>query len=711
MRPDRYPAHTVPQPGVGTLNVGHGQHAGGSREAPGGNEGRCGSTLRKSNALMGGMEFNEGKKMATDGNGLDEDWTMVLEMCEQEIAGSGQLPTRGHHNQILSQWTLNAGSGQMPPLGQHYKISSQWTFKDGSGQMPPLGQHCKISSQKTFKAGSGQLPAVWQHCKIPSQWTLNDGSGQMPPRGQYCKIPSQKTVNSCMSHAPTYLRDYPKVTLLGGPLSHTRLHRGNCVPELRGGSGQMLTRERHDKILNATDFDPGDTNAGLSDSDESEVECDELARRYARHGLKEPNENFDSADEEVQLILNQGRTGHEADDVRDVGRVKLNVFESSSGSESIEILSGHEDSGSEEFLGYYKVGPDGKRRPIPAPRRLARMPAVNGTEAEASSAVTQSLSPAVQPVEPKTGKEVVFAEVRRHRISLSDDSQGRFVSLIPPEYDGQSMQSMPNTLPQQPTLPQQVMIPQLGSHMFNTLPQYQSAEEAWYRIGPKFQRGQTRFRTYGNGFDVGVVLPDYVGPRPLSAPTHNTTKTKPPDIRVDDSNAIPLRTVAFAIAGFHPFQFRKTRAGLRLEKKLGPGLVAPPRKARLLGSGTEEKGKPECTVDYSSPQAREIDSGNPESPPFTGSTEIENVSTIPFPRTGVDKVSDHPGTQYFTGSTGNKFSSPKMFPSTGTDGFSPPQESHIFIGSTKGECNSRSPFPSIELDAISPHQKSSYFTL
>ena len=35
VRPDRYPAHTVPQPGVGqiTRNVKHGQHAGGSREA------------------------------------------------------------------------------------------------------------------------------------------------------------------------------------------------------------------------------------------------------------------------------------------------------------------------------------------------------------------------------------------------------------------------------------------------------------------------------------------------------------------------------------------------------------------------------------------------------------------------------------------------------------------------------------------------------
>ena len=87
VRPDRYPAHTVPQPGVElyTRNVGHGQHAGGSREAPGGNEGRCGSTLRQSIAIMGGSEFNEGSKMALQGNGLDDDWTMVLEMCAHEI--------------------------------------------------------------------------------------------------------------------------------------------------------------------------------------------------------------------------------------------------------------------------------------------------------------------------------------------------------------------------------------------------------------------------------------------------------------------------------------------------------------------------------------------------------------------------------------------------------------------------------------------------
>ena len=89
VRHRRYLAHTVPQPGVETYarNVGHGLHANGSREAPGGNEGQRRSIHRQSIATMGGSEFNEGKKMATNGNGLDDDWTTVLEMCEQEIAG------------------------------------------------------------------------------------------------------------------------------------------------------------------------------------------------------------------------------------------------------------------------------------------------------------------------------------------------------------------------------------------------------------------------------------------------------------------------------------------------------------------------------------------------------------------------------------------------------------------------------------------------
>ena len=88
VRPNRYPAHTVPQPGVGLRirNVGHRQHAGGSREAHG-NEGRSESTQRQSITTMGVQEFNDGNKIVTYGNGLDEDWQMVLEMCSLEMAG------------------------------------------------------------------------------------------------------------------------------------------------------------------------------------------------------------------------------------------------------------------------------------------------------------------------------------------------------------------------------------------------------------------------------------------------------------------------------------------------------------------------------------------------------------------------------------------------------------------------------------------------
>ena len=108
------------------------------------------------------------------------------------------------------------------------------------------------------------------------------------------------------------------------------------------------------------------------------------------------------------------------------------MFEQSQDSESIENLSGPEDSEDEEFLGYYAVDPDGKKRPIPAPRRLVRMLAANGNGTDASSAVTRSSSSATENAEPKTGKEVVLAEVRRHLISLSTDSQGRDLLLIPP---------------------------------------------------------------------------------------------------------------------------------------------------------------------------------------------------------------------------------------------------------------------------------------
>ena len=54
-----------------------------------------------------------------------------------------------------------------------------------------------------------------------------------------------------------------------------------------------------------------------------------------------------------------------------------------------------------------------------------------------------------------------------------------------------------------------------------------------------------------NTFDAGVVLPDYTGPGPFGALMHTTTNiNKPPDIRVDDNDIIPLRTVAHATVLF-----------------------------------------------------------------------------------------------------------------------------------------------------------------
>ena len=104
---------------------------------------------------------------------------------------------------------------------------------------------------------------------------------------------------------------------------------------------------------------------------------------------------------------------------------------------------------------------------------------------------------------------------------------------------------------------------------------------------------------------------------------HNTTNcNKPPDIRADDNETVPLRSVAFATAGFSAFQFRKTRAGLKMEKEMGPGLVAPPRRANLLGNITEgsQKKGPEVTV-------------------------IETTNS--FPSTGIDAISPHQKSPYF----------------------------------------------------------------
>ena len=85
------------------------------------------------------------------------------------------------------------------------------------------------------------------------------------------------------------------------------------------------------------------------------------------------------------------------------------------------------------------------------------------------------------------GKEDVIVDVRGFRIPLSTDSQRRVLSLIPPGSDGFSA---PNVLDN------------------NTPPLYSPAEvDWWYQAGPEFQHGSTRFRTYNNPFEAGVVLP------------------------------------------------------------------------------------------------------------------------------------------------------------------------------------------------------------
>ena len=163
---------------------------------------------------------------------------------------------------------------------------------------------------------------------------------------------------------------------MGGPLSHTNLQRGNCVPELWTGLCQRPTYWQHDKIITATDFGPGDINGQRRDNGKESFD-DELARHYAKHRLDDLEERPDSADEEVQRILSQDHVVPKTRTLRDLGSVKLNVFEQSSGSESVEVLSGREDSEEEEILGYYAVDPAGKKRPIPAPQRLIPTPVVD----------------------------------------------------------------------------------------------------------------------------------------------------------------------------------------------------------------------------------------------------------------------------------------------------------------------------------------------
>ena len=168
VRPNRYPAHTIPQPGVGqaTRNVGHGQHAGKSREAPGGNKGQRESTLCLSIATMGGQEFKEGKKLAYRGYGLDDDWQEVMEMCSLEVAslqGSRLLLAQQHHNKSL----ISGSKGNCLMLAQQHQNKIIRTECEGFRLSLDHRHHDKLNSQLT--------------------------SG------------------SCLSHGRMYLRDYPKV--------------------------------------------------------------------------------------------------------------------------------------------------------------------------------------------------------------------------------------------------------------------------------------------------------------------------------------------------------------------------------------------------------------------------------------------------------------------------------------------------------------------
>ena len=140
--------------------------------------------------------------MAIYGYGLDDDWTMVLEVCLQEIVGlkgSCLMLEQQHHNKLIHTETK----------GSCLKLTQK---------------HHNNHTNKTFT-----------------------GSCLMPTHRRHNKHNTQLTPNSCMSHAPMYLQDYLKVTLLGGPLSHTHLHRGNCVPKLHNGFCQSLVQQHHNR--------------------------------------------------------------------------------------------------------------------------------------------------------------------------------------------------------------------------------------------------------------------------------------------------------------------------------------------------------------------------------------------------------------------------------------------------------------------------------
>ena len=162
---------------------------------------------------MGGQEFYDGSKMATDGNGLDEDWTMVLEMFSQEIVGL---------------------KGSCPMLAQQ--------------------RHKKILTSG-FKGSCLTLAQQHHNKHINTEFK---GSCLMPSQRHHNKHISRMTSGFCPSHdAQHYLSD-PRITLLGGRLSQVPPRRGNHVSEFYDGSCQRLVQQHHNKILNATDSHPGD---------------------------------------------------------------------------------------------------------------------------------------------------------------------------------------------------------------------------------------------------------------------------------------------------------------------------------------------------------------------------------------------------------------------------------------------------------------------
>ena len=136
--------------------------------------------------------------------------------------------------------------------------------------------------------------------------------------------------------------------------------------------------------MNATDFDPGDTNLEEDDVDETEALYDDLARHYAQHGLKDPEGYFDSADEEVQEILSSGYVTEKVHNpledrcVRDTNRslrsnttnfIMRKACAHSHSSKSIKRISNLGDLEDDVFLGYFAVNEGKVEKPIPAPRR------------------------------------------------------------------------------------------------------------------------------------------------------------------------------------------------------------------------------------------------------------------------------------------------------------------------------------------------------